>query len=93
MTPNRFPLVIFGLGALVVVVAVISLRTGSLVWLGIAVAALLTATVIVVWGSVRTTQTGDETDPRSEELDRRAQDAVGDRPRNVETELEALKRE
>jgi hypothetical protein len=77
-----------------VVCAVIGMATGSWIWFGVALAAHLIASAIVISSSVKSAQTGTEADPESERLDRIAGDAVADdRPRNVESELEALKRE
>jgi hypothetical protein len=92
MNPDRLPLIIFALIGLVVV-AVIGLATGSWIWFGVALAVHLIASAVVISGSFKSAQTGEESDPRSERLDRMADNAVGDGPRNVETELEALKRE
>jgi membrane protein implicated in regulation of membrane protease activity len=91
MTPNRLPLLMFLFIGLVVV-AVVGMSTGSWLWFGIALAAHLIASTIVLTGAFRSSRTGEESDPHSEGLDRRAGEAVGDRPRNIETELEALKR-
>jgi hypothetical protein len=93
MTPNRLPLVMFAFIGLVVV-AVIGMLTASWVWFGIALAVHLIGTTIVMTGWARSAQGSEQADPESERLDRHARDAVpGDDPRNVETELEALKRE
>lgn len=92
MRPDRLPLLMFVFAGLVVC-AVIGLATGSWVWFAIALAVHLIGTAIVLTGAFRSAQAGSEADEVSEQLDRRADDAVGDRPRNVETELEALKRE
>ena len=92
MNPDRLPLLMFALVGLVVV-AVVGMATGSWVWFGVALAVHLVASFFVISGSFKSARTGSETDRESEALDRRAGEAVGDRPRNVETELEALKRE
>jgi hypothetical protein len=92
MNPDRLPLLMFVFIGLVIV-AVIGMATGSWIWFGVALAAHLIASGIVLTGAFRSAQTGDEADAHSADLDRRADDAVGERPRNVETELEALKRQ
>jgi hypothetical protein len=92
MTPDRLPFLLFALMGLVLV-AVIGIATGSWAWFAIALAVHLIASSFVISGSIKTARTGRAADPRSEALDRRARAAVGNRPRNVETELEALKRE
>lgn len=94
MNPDRLPFLLFGLMGLVVV-AVIGITTGSWGWFAVALVVHLVASSFVIWKSMRTTQTGTESDRRSRELDRRARAAVAryDEPRNVETELEALKRQ
>jgi membrane protein implicated in regulation of membrane protease activity len=92
MNLDRLPLLMFALLGLVIA-AVIGMATGSWVWFGVAFAVHLVASFFVISSSIRTAQRGEESDPRSQRLDRMAGDAVGDRPRNVETELEGLKRE
>jgi hypothetical protein len=92
MTPDRLPLLLLALMGLVIV-AVIGIATGSWAWFAIALAVHLIASFLVISGSIKIARSGPEPDPRSQALDRRARAAVGDRPRNVETELEALKRE
>jgi membrane protein implicated in regulation of membrane protease activity len=92
MTPNKLPFLMFAFIGLVVVV-VIGMSTGSWVWFGIALAVHLIASAIVLTGAFRAARTGGEADPRSERLEQRAQDAVGNRRVSLEDELEALKRE
>lgn len=92
MDPNRLPFVMFVLMGLVIV-AIIGLATGSWVWFAVALAVHLVGSAIVIGGSVRGAQAGSEADAKSQRLDRMADDAVGDRPRTIENELEALKRE
>lgn len=92
MTPNRLPLLMFALAGLVVV-AVIGMATGSWVFFAIALAVHALGTFVVVSGAFRSAQTGSEADARSDRLDRQAGEAVGGGPRNVETELEALKQQ
>lgn len=76
-----------------VVVIVAGMATGSWVVFGIALAAHLIASAIVLKGAFKGVGEGGQADRRSEQLDERAGDAVGDGPRNVESEIEALKRE
>jgi hypothetical protein len=92
MNPDRLPLLLFVLAGLVIV-AVIGMATGSWVWFGVALAAHLVASFFVISGSIRSAEAGSEADARSQQLERRAAEAVGDRPRTIENELEALKRE
>jgi membrane protein implicated in regulation of membrane protease activity len=92
MTPDRLPLVMFLFLGLVVC-AVIGLATASWWWFAVAAAVHLIGSTIVLTGAFRNARAGDAADPESRRLDRKAAEAVGDRPRNVETELEALKRE
>jgi len=76
-----------------VVVAVIGIATGSWVWFGVALTVHIIASAIVLTGAFRSARAGDEADPRSQRLDREAGEVVGESPRNVETELEALKQQ
>jgi hypothetical protein len=92
MNPDRLPLLMFVLAGLVIV-AVVGMSTGSWVWFGIALAVHLIASFFVISGSIKSARTGTDADDRSAALDRKAGEAVGNRPRNVETEVEALKRE
>jgi membrane protein implicated in regulation of membrane protease activity len=92
MTPNKLPFLMIAAIGLVIVV-LIGLATGSWLWFGIVLAVHLIASAIVLTGAFRSARTGNETDPRSERLDRRAHEAVGDKPGGLEAELEALKRE
>ena len=93
MTPNRLPFVMFAFMALVVVAA-IGLLTASWVWFGVALAVHLIGSTIVLRGWAKNARGSEKGDPHSEALERRAHEAVpDDQPRNVETELEALKRE
>jgi hypothetical protein len=92
MNPDRLPLLMFLFIGLVIV-AVVGMSTGSWLWFGVALAAHLIASAIVLTGAFRSAQTGDEADAHAQDLDHRADDAVGEGPRNVETELEALKRQ
>lgn len=90
MTPNRLPLVMFAATGLVIA-AIVGFATESWIVFFIAVAIHAIASVVVIGGSLKATTTGPETDPHSEQLERKADAATGDGPRNVETELEALK--
>lgn len=92
MNPDRLPLIMFAFAGLVIV-AVVGMSTGSWLWFGVALAAHLIASAIVLTGAFRSAQTGEESDPVSEALERKAGEAVGDGPRNIQTELEALKRQ
>src|SRR3954454_16480515 len=92
MNPDRLPLLMFVLAGLVIV-AVVGMATGSWIWFGVALAAHLVASFFVISGSIKSAQTGTQADAESEALERKAGDAVGRGPRNVETELEALKHE
>ena len=86
------PTLLFVFGGLVVV-AVVGMATGSWLWFGIALAVHAIASAIVIPGAFRAVRSGSEADRHSQALDRRAGEAVGDRPRNIENELEALKGE
>lgn len=93
MNANRLPLLMFVLVGLVVA-AVVGMSSGSWVWFGVALAAHFVATVIVISGAVKSAREGSESNRESDRLDQLAADAVPDgQPRNVETEIEALKRE
>jgi membrane protein implicated in regulation of membrane protease activity len=85
------PILAFLFGGLVIV-AIVGMATGSWLWFGIALAVHTIASAIVIPSAFRTAQSGTEADRRSQALERRAGEAVGAGPRNVETELEALKR-
>ena len=92
MNPDRLPLVMFLFLGLVVC-AVIGMLTVSWVWFAVGIVVLLIGSAVVLTSVARTARRGPATDPESERLDRVAGEAVGDGPRNVETELEALKHE
>jgi hypothetical protein len=94
MTPNKLPLVMFAALAGLVIVVVIGMLTASWLWFAVALAVQLVASYFVLSGSFKAAQSGSRADANSEALERKASDAVADdEPRNVETELEALKRE
>jgi hypothetical protein len=77
-----------------VIVVVIGMVTGSWLWFAVALAVHLIASFFVISGSIKSAQTGTMADRDSEALERKAGEAVDDdEPRNVQTELEALKRE
>lgn len=93
MTKDRLPLLMF-LGVALIVVLVAGMATGSWWVFGIALAAHLTVSAIVLTSSARTAQAGSLESDESERLHRIAREAVPPgRPDTLENELEALKRE